>query len=79
VSALVAGDVMLAGDAAGQTHPITGAGVATAVMAGTLAGEAAARGVRSSDLSLLRETWIALKSYGRPLEGRRRHATQDEG
>jgi len=34
--------VMLAGDAAGLTHPISGAGIAAAVMSGHLAGEAAA-------------------------------------
>lgn len=34
--------VLLAGDAAGLTHPVTGAGIATAVHSGTLAGECAA-------------------------------------
>ncbi len=34
--------VLLAGDAAGLTNPITGAGIGPAVMSGTLAGEAAA-------------------------------------
>src|SRR5690606_7879600 len=34
--------VLLAGDAAGLTNPVTGAGIAAAVRSGTLAGEAAA-------------------------------------
>jgi geranylgeranyl reductase family protein len=34
--------VLLAGDAAGLTNPVTGAGIAAAVISGTLAGEAAA-------------------------------------
>jgi len=34
--------VLLAGDAAGLTNPVTGAGIPAAVMSGTLAGEAAA-------------------------------------
>jgi digeranylgeranylglycerophospholipid reductase len=44
---------LLAGDAAGQTHPITGAGVFQAVTAGRMAGECAAKAVREKDLSLL--------------------------
>jgi flavin-dependent dehydrogenase len=34
--------VLLAGDAAGLTNPVTGAGIASAVQSGTLAGRAAA-------------------------------------
>jgi digeranylgeranylglycerophospholipid reductase len=41
--ALVLGDILFAGDAAGLTHPISGAGIAAAVASGELAGEAAAR------------------------------------
>lgn len=37
-----AGNVLLAGDAAGHCHPVTGAGIATAVQCGELAGQAAA-------------------------------------
>ena len=40
---LIAGNVLFAGDAAGLTHPITGAGIAPAVASGERAGEAAAR------------------------------------
>ena len=36
-------NILFAGDAAGLTHPITGAGIAPAVLSGSLAGEAAAQ------------------------------------
>ena len=49
------GNVLLAGDAAGHTHPITGAGVSQAVIGGRMAGEWAARAVEDGDLSLLCE------------------------
>lgn len=39
---LVVGNVLFTGDAAGLTHPITGAGIAAAVVSGQRAGEAAA-------------------------------------
>lgn len=39
---LVEGRTLFAGDAAGLTHPITGAGIAAAVISGTRAGQAAA-------------------------------------
>ncbi|MGM0552807.1 MAG: geranylgeranyl reductase family protein [Pseudomonadota bacterium] len=38
---LVCGEVLFVGDAAGLTHPITGAGIAAAVVSGEAAGEAA--------------------------------------
>ncbi len=41
---IVYGDVLFAGDAAGLTHPITGAGIAPAVVSGELAGAAAVQG-----------------------------------
>jgi geranylgeranyl reductase family protein len=41
---IVHGAVLFAGDAAGLTHPITGAGIAPAVVSGELAGAAVARG-----------------------------------
>jgi geranylgeranyl reductase family protein len=40
---LVVGNVLFAGDAAGLTHPITGAGIAAAVISGEAAGASAAR------------------------------------
>jgi len=46
----VSNNVMLAGDAAGQTHPITGGGIPQAVMCGKLAGKFAAQAVESGDL-----------------------------
>jgi geranylgeranyl reductase family protein len=39
---LVVGDVAFVGDAAGLTHPVTGAGIAAAVISGERAGQAAA-------------------------------------
>jgi geranylgeranyl reductase family protein len=44
---LVVGNALFVGDAAGLTHPITGAGIAAAVISGELAGAAAARGAAS--------------------------------
>jgi flavin-dependent dehydrogenase len=48
-------NVLLTGDAAGHTHPITGAGIAQAVICGGMAGRWAARAVESGDLGLLAE------------------------
>jgi flavin-dependent dehydrogenase len=53
LSKVVRGNVLLAGDAAGHTHPITGAGVAQAVICGKMAGKWAARAVVAEDLSLI--------------------------
>ena len=47
--------VLLVGDAAGHTHPVTGAGVFSAIVGGTLAGQAAARAIKTGDLTLLDE------------------------
>jgi flavin-dependent dehydrogenase len=47
------GNLLLAGDAAGHCHPMTGAGVTTAVQCGELAGKAAARAALSGDFSNL--------------------------
>jgi flavin-dependent dehydrogenase len=46
-------NVLLVGDAAGHTHPITGAGVSQAVIGGQMAGKWAARAAATGDLSLL--------------------------
>ena len=43
------GTVLLAGDAAGHTHPVTGAGIHPAVSCGEMAGRAAAKYARSGD------------------------------
>jgi flavin-dependent dehydrogenase len=40
---LARGRLLLAGDAAGLTHPVTGAGIPQALFSGHLAGQAAAR------------------------------------
>lgn len=53
VASIRVGHVLLAGDAAGHTHPVTGAGIFAAVVGGTLAGEAAAQAVKSDDLTAL--------------------------
>jgi geranylgeranyl reductase family protein len=49
------GNVLLVGDAAGLTHPVTGAGIVNAIISGEMAGKAAARAALDSDLSGLDE------------------------
>lgn len=49
----VRGNMILAGDAAGHAHPITGAGIANAILAGRLAGKWAVEAVNTGDLSAL--------------------------
>ncbi len=103
-------NVLLAGDAAGHTHPITGAGILSAVISGQLAGQAATHAIQEGDTTVLddyerewnafmggplrhalekrrameagwsddpsalsdvlRETWIAFKTYGRRRQSR---------
>lgn len=48
-----AGTILLAGDAAGQTHPITGGGIGQAYACGKLAAQAAVEALRENDLRLL--------------------------
>jgi flavin-dependent dehydrogenase len=112
VDSIQEGHVLLVGDAAGHTHPITGAGVFSAVVSGELAGRAAGRFVRGGGLdalaeypgewsafmggmlahaltkretldrswsddavqlsTVLRETWIAFRAYGRRRSKKRR-------
>jgi digeranylgeranylglycerophospholipid reductase len=50
----VYGNVLLVGDAAGQTHPITGAGIFAAVTAGKAAGKWAAKAIRQNNTGLLK-------------------------
>lgn len=50
---LVRGNVALVGDAAGLTHPITGAGAPQAMVSGEIAGMAAVEAVRNGDISYL--------------------------
>lgn len=54
-SRLRQGRVLLVGDAAGQCHPLTGAGIANAVLCGEMAGHAAAEAALSGDLDALDE------------------------
>ena len=49
------GNVLLVGDAAGQTDAITGAGIPQAVLCGKIAGEVAAKAIRKKDLMILNE------------------------
>jgi len=46
-------NILLAGDAGGFTHPITGAGILTAVLSGEIAGKWAAKAVQGEDMSIL--------------------------
>ena len=50
----VYGNILLAGDAAGHTHPITGAGIFTAVSCGRMAGAWAAKAVKTKNLEILK-------------------------
>ena len=49
----VFGNILLIGDAAGHTHPITGAGILHAVIGGEIAGRIAAEAVQKGDLRYL--------------------------
>jgi geranylgeranyl reductase family protein len=49
---LVVGNVLLSGDAAGLTHPITGAGISAAVVSGEAAGRAAGAALRGDQAAL---------------------------
>ena len=56
----VYGNILLAGDAAGHTHPITGAGIFTAVSCGRMAGSWAASAAMENNLEILKrydEEW----------------------
>ncbi len=46
-------NIMLVGDAAGQTHPITGGGIAQAVICGEIAGKIAACAIQKEDIEML--------------------------
>jgi digeranylgeranylglycerophospholipid reductase len=65
--------VLLAGDAAGLAHPVTGAGIAAAVLSGTMAGEAATTSDHSRALDAYREELgdLFAASYYRALVRRR--------
>jgi geranylgeranyl reductase family protein len=55
-------DMILAGDAAGTCHPISGAGVGNALISGEMAGKAAAAAVRGGNLAPLKDYCEELRS-----------------
>jgi digeranylgeranylglycerophospholipid reductase len=64
----VFGNVLLAGDAAGHAHPITGAGILNAVIGGEMAGRISAEAVLNKNLTHLRNyesEW--LETFGKSL------------
>ena len=71
VAPLAAGGILLVGDAAGLTHPITGAGILHAVISGALAGRIAAQAALADDPALLDTYQKELDGY---LGGPLRHA-----
>lgn len=59
-------NVLFCGDAAGLTHPITGAGIAQAIYSGDVAAEVAAKAVKSGKSSVLQQYHdLILYRYGR--------------
>jgi flavin-dependent dehydrogenase len=75
-SKTVFGNILLAGDAAGHAHPITGAGILNAVTGGEMAGRIAAEAILRGDLGHLetydhewRETFGTSLSYGASKRG----------
>jgi flavin-dependent dehydrogenase len=59
----VRGNVMLVGDAAGQTHSITGGGIPQAIICGRIAGRVAAKAIRLGKLEALteyEEEWLGI-------------------
>jgi geranylgeranyl reductase family protein len=76
VAQTAVGSFLLVGDAAGQTHPLSGAGILTACACGRMAGEAAARAVAersSSPLEGYETRWRDLYGayFARGLEARK--------
>jgi len=77
VERAVVGNKALIGDAAGQTNPLTGAGLMAAATCGEMAGRAAAESIKTGDLSALggyEEEWRDLLGgfLDRALTGRER-------
>ncbi|MFH0957877.1 MAG: NAD(P)/FAD-dependent oxidoreductase [Pseudomonadota bacterium] len=52
---LIKNNVLFCGDAAGLTHPVTGAGISQAVHSGHLAGASVAKAVKSQNMSFVNE------------------------
>ncbi len=78
VRPLWGGRLLLAGDAAGLAHPVTGAGIANAMASGFLAGEAAADFRRRGEAALARYGAELERLFGPSLaRGSRRLADRD--
>jgi digeranylgeranylglycerophospholipid reductase len=78
---VVHGPFMLVGDAAGHTHPITGAGVFQAVTGGKMAGRWAARSLQKQDQNLLKgyeEEWRDLFAESHERGFRKRQLLEKE-
>ena len=79
IARTVVGSFLLVGDAAGQVHPLSGAGLLTACACGRMAGEAAARAIAEGSFKPLEDYephWRDLYGgyFDRGLESRRRIA-----
>lgn len=75
IDRIVDNGVMLAGDAAGQLIPMTGAGIHLAIIAGRMAGEVAAEAVLEGNTSAVRLQRYANAfdaSWGKPISDSRR-------
>ena len=62
-------NIMLVGDAAGQTNPITGGGIPQAIICGKIAGKIAAQAIQKEDFEILKQyetKWREI--FGKPLE-----------
>jgi digeranylgeranylglycerophospholipid reductase len=70
---LVISNIMFAGDAAGLTHPITGAGIPQAIISGKLAGQVASRAIQENDLSILNSYPVLIRDH---YEGPLTHAVK---
>lgn len=71
VASMRVGNVLLAGDAAGHTHPVTGAGIASAIVGGELVGKTAAQAIKTESLAALDEYEREWKAF---MGGSLRHA-----
>ena len=58
---LVMENILFVGDAAGLTHPITGAGIAAAIVSGECAGQAAARFLLANEVDALNQFEIEMR------------------
>ncbi len=73
------GNVLLVGDSAGHTHPITGAGIANAVVCGEMAGRWAAKAVADANLGVLQgydDEWQDLLRHSLDHAHRRRQTME---